>query len=286
MHKPVDHPTRVRFDEPCSLRQQPTRGESTKGTKDALAKAVARIADLQEALYAEGSRALLCIFQGIDGSGKDSTIEKVFSGVNPAGVAVESFKQPSQEDLAHDFLWRHVAKLPRRGTIGVWNRSWYEEVLVVRVHPEHLRAARLPGPDEDHAVWENRHQSIREYERHLSRNGTVILKFFLNLSKDEQRRRFLARLDDPEKQWKFNPGDLAERERWDSYRKAFEDMLHETSRAWAPWYAIPADDKDEMRLMVATIIADTLAAMAPVYPGPPAEVADDLAGWRKRLESA
>jgi PPK2 family polyphosphate:nucleotide phosphotransferase len=284
-HPPLDHPTRVSFDGTARLASFATHEDSlTKEDKRTLEANVERIRKRQDALSAEGSRALLCIFQGIDGSGKDSTIEKVFSGVNPSGVRVESFKQPTGAELAHDFLWRHVRALPARGEIGVWNRSWYEEVLVVRVHPEYLRGAHLDGPDRDPEIWEHRFQSLREIERHLARNGTVILKFFLNLSKDEQRRRFVGRLDDPDKRWKFNPGDLAERERWDDYQRAWQETLRETSRPWAPWYAIPADDKDHMRSMVSGIIADTLDAMAPRFPGLAPEVAADLDGWRARLE--
>ncbi|HMV70058.1 MAG TPA: polyphosphate kinase 2 family protein [Myxococcota bacterium] len=284
---PIEHELRVPFDGTVRVADLPTRvASSTKEDKRDLEARVARIARRQDTLHASGGRALLCVFQGIDGSGKDSTIEKVFSGVNPAGVRVASFKQPTSLELGHDFLWRHVHALPARGEIGVWNRSWYEEVLVVRVHPEYLRAARLDGPDRDPEIWEHRFQSIREHERHLSRNGTVILKFFLNLSKDEQRSRFLARLDDPEKRWKFNPGDLGERARWDDYQRAWQDALRETSRPWAPWFAVPADDKDHMRAVVAGIIADTLDAMDLRYPELAPEVAADPGEWRRKVERA
>jgi len=284
MQKPVDHRTRVPFEGKVKLSALGTEpaSDERRDAKKRLPAVVERISDLQEALYAESARSLLCIFQGIDGCGKDSTIEKVFSGVNPAGVRVESFKTPSSTDLAHDFLWRHYQALPERGQIGVWNRSWYEEVLVVRVHPEYLAAAHIPGPDEDDELWEHRYESICDTERHLARNGTVILKFFLNMSKDEQKRRFIARLDEADKNWKFNPGDLKERARWEDYQEAFDDMLESTSRPWAPWYAVPADDKESARLIIAGIIADTLARMDPQYPA----ASGDIAAFRKLVDAS
>jgi PPK2 family polyphosphate:nucleotide phosphotransferase len=203
----------------------------------------------------------------MDAAGKDGTIRAVLSGINPAGCQVFSFKQPSAEELDHDFLWRTVRRLPERGRIGVFNRSYYEEVLVVRVHPEYLAPQRLPDPPDDLAeLWRQRYASIHEHEEHLARAGTVILKFWLNVSRGEQRKRFLARLDEPDKNWKFSSGDVAERRHWDAYMEAYEDALNATSRPHAPWYAIPADDKPYMRLAVAEIVVQTLESLGLEYP--------------------
>jgi PPK2 family polyphosphate:nucleotide phosphotransferase len=202
----------------------------------------------------------------------------VLSGVNPAGCQVTSFKEPSAEELDHDFLWRTTRHLPERGRIGVFNRSYYEEVLVVRVHPEFLALQRLPDGTNGKNFWEDRYESIREHEAHLARNGTVILKFFLNVSKEEQRKRFLSRLEEPEKHWKFSGKDVAERAHWDKYQQAYEEALNETSRPWAPWYAIPADNKAYMRLMVAEIVRHTLKSLDLKYPQPDA---DALAQFEK-----
>lgn len=233
-----------------------------------LAACVAEIDKLQQVLYAHDRYALLLIFQAMDAAGKDGTIRAVLSGVNPAGCHVTSFKTPSAEELDHDFLWRTTRHLPERGRIGVFNRSYYEEVLVVRVHPEFLAAQRLPNGKNGKGIWEGRYESIREHEQHLARNGTVILKFFLNVSRDEQRKRFLSRLNDAEKHWKFSENDVAERAHWDKYQQAYEEALNETSRPWAPWYAIPADNKDYMRLNVAEIVRDTLKSLDLEYPRP------------------
>lgn len=248
-----------------------------------LAACVAEIAELQQVLYAHDRYALLLVFQAMDAAGKDGTIRAVLSGVNPAGCQVTSFKQPSSEELDHDFLWRTSRHLPERGRIGVFNRSYYEEVLVVRVHPEYLGAQRLPDGSNHKSFWEGRYESIREHEQHLARNGTVILKFFLNVSKDEQRKRFLSRLDEPEKHWKFSEKDVAEREHWDKYRQAYEDALNETSRPWAPWYAVPADNKDAMRLMVAEIVRDTLRSLDLAYPKPDTEALARFDEMRAKL---
>lgn len=236
-----------------------------------LAECVAEIAEMQQVLYAHDRYALLLIFQAMDAAGKDGTIRAVLSGVNPAGCHVTSFKVPSAEELDHDFLWRTTRHLPERGRIGVFNRSYYEEVLVVRVHPEFLGAQRLPNGTNHRNFWEGRYESIREHEQHLARNGTVILKFFLNVSRNEQRKRFLSRLEEPEKHWKFSEKDVAERGHWDKYQQAYEDALNATSRPWAPWYAIPADNKDFMRLTVAEIVRDTLKSLDLEYPNPDAE---------------
>ena len=225
------------------------------------------IADRQRVLYADNRYSVLLVFQAMDAAGKDGTIRKVLSGVNPAGCQVFSFKQPSSEELDHDFLWRVARRLPERGRIGVFNRSHYEEVLVVRVHPEYLGGQNLPVEDPgSDAFWTRRLASIEAWERHLAETGTVVLKFFLNVSREEQRQRFLARLDEPEKNWKFSVGDVRERGHWTDYMAAYEAALASTSRPRAPWYAIPADDKDFMRVTVAEIVAATLEALPIAYP--------------------
>lgn len=234
--------------------------------KGCLARQVRRIAEAQRVLYADDRHAVLLIFQAMDAAGKDGTIRAVLSGVNPAGCHVVSFKRPSTVELDHDFLWRTTRALPGRGMIGVFNRSYYEEVLIVRVHPELLKQQHIPtaltGPD----VYERRYESIREHEAHLARNGVMILKFFLNVSRSEQRRRFLSRLRTPRKHWKFSAADVAEAAHWDRYMEAYTGALNATSRSWAPWYAIPADDKRYMRLTVATIVADAIEGLGLSYP--------------------
>jgi PPK2 family polyphosphate:nucleotide phosphotransferase len=226
---------------------------------------------------------MLIIFQGMDSSGKDSTIRAVMRGINPAGCQVFSFKKPSEMDLDHDFLWRTSKALPERGRIGIFNRSQYEEVLIVRVHPEILKSQKLPVEINLETIWDERLESIRDQEKHLARNGTVILKFWLNLSRDEQKKRFLARLDDPGKNWKFNAGDVEERQHWDSYMQAFEAALNATSRPWAPWYAIPADNKPYMRARVAEIIVQTLAGIDLAYPQPSNEDRKEFEAARQKL---
>lgn len=222
--------------------------------------------DLQRLLYADNRQSMLLVFQAMDAAGKDSTIRAVLSGANPAGFQVSSFKQPSTEELDHDFLWRSARRLPERGRIGVFNRSYYEEVLVVRVHPEYLRGQALPASVDLENLWEDRFRSIRDHERHLAENGTVILKFWLNVSRDVQRRRFLARIDDESKNWKFSEADVAERAHWGAYMHAYEEAIRATSRPWAPWYAIPADNKPQMRLAVAEIVVGTLKKLGLRYP--------------------
>ena len=235
-----------------------------KALKKKLARQTEKINDLQRIMYAHDSHALLLVFQAMDAAGKDSTIRHVLTGVNPAGCRVFSFKKPSSKEIDHDYLWRTTKCLPERGYIGVFNRSYYEEVLIVRVHPEILNQQKLPGkPDE---IWQQRYESIRDFEKHLARNGTVILKFWLNVSSDEQCRRFLSRIDEPQKHWKFSEADIKERAHWHEYMQAYEDALRETSRAWAPWYAIPADHKPYMRYTVASIIAQTLESLDLHYP--------------------
>jgi PPK2 family polyphosphate:nucleotide phosphotransferase len=244
----------------------PKRAPSKKECKERLEGLKDRLRELQRVLYADDRFSVLLVFQAMDAAGKDGTIRAVLRGVNPAGCQVFSFKQPSAEELDHDFLWRTALDLPERGRIGVFNRSYYEEVLVVRVHPEYLDAQRLPNRPKLAALWKERYRSIREHEQHLARNGTVILKFWLNVSKEEQRKRFLARLDEPEKNWKFSTGDVKERGFWDDYQAAYQDALRETSRPHAPWYAIPADDKPFMRLQVAQLVVDALESLDMAYP--------------------
>lgn len=229
-------------------------------------KTVKELNALQRILMAGDRRAVLLVFQAMDAAGKDSTIRSVMQGVDPSGCQVFSFKRPSSLELDHDFLWRTTTRLPERGRIGIFNRSQYEEVLVVRVHPEILTYQRLPGEINLESIWDDRMRSIRQQEEHLARNGTVVLKFWLNVSKEEQKRRFLARLDDPAKNWKFDAGDVKERRHWDKYMSAYEAALNATSRPWAPWYAIPADDKSYMRARVAEIIVDALKGIGLQYP--------------------
>ena len=221
---------------------------------------------LQRILYAHDHHAILLVFQAMDAAGKDGTIRAVMSGVNPAGCQVFSFKQPSKNELDHDFLWRTARCLPERGRIGIFNRSYYEEVLVVRVHPEYLAGQNLPGKPKLERLWKERYESILDHEKHLARNGTVIIKFWLNISNEEQKQRFLARINEPEKHWKFSTGDVRERGHWKNYMRAYQDALNATSRSWAPWYAIPADDKPYMRMCVAEILVATLKSLGLEYP--------------------
>ena len=239
---------------------------------------------LQRVLAAGDRRAVLLVFQAMDAAGKDGTIRAVMQGVDPSGCQVFSFKKPSSLELDHDFLWRTTCRLPERGRIGIFNRSQYEEVLVVRVHPEILDGQQLPDAVDLDTIWDERLCSIREQEAHLARNGTVILKFWLNVSKDEQKRRFLDRLDNPDKNWKFEPQDVIERRYWDSYMDAYEAALNATSRPWAPWYAIPADHKPYMRARVAEIIIETLQSIGLKYPEPTPEDLDEFESMRSELE--
>jgi len=234
--------------------------------KPMLAASIERLEELQQRLYADGQWALLVVLQGMDAAGKDGVIKHVMSGTNPQGCDVHAFKSPSAEELQHDFLWRADKVLPERGRIGIFNRSYYEEVLVVRVHPELLREQRLPPGLTGKNIWKHRFKDIRAFERHLSRNGTRLLKFHLRISKEEQRRRFLARLDTPAKRWKFSMHDVAERQRWDDYMAAYEDMIRATSTDYAPWYVIPADHKHVAWLLVATAITEALAGLRLEYP--------------------
>ncbi|HEX9970950.1 MAG TPA: polyphosphate kinase 2 family protein [bacterium] len=266
------------------LTAPPKDAPGKKKCKEKLSDLVAELDELQRILYANNQYALLLVFQAMDAAGKDSTIRAVMSGVNPAGCQVYSFKQPTPEELDHDFLWRTTQCLPERGRIGIFNRSYYEEVLVVRVHPEFLNAQRLPSLVKPDQLWQERYESIRDYEKHLAKNGTIILKFWLNVSLEEQRNRFLDRIEEPEKNWKFSPADVSERRYWDDYMKAFEDALNATSRPWAPWYAIPADSKAFMRFCVAEIIVDSLKKLGLSYPKIGPEEQAKFKEMRKILE--
>ena len=246
--------------------------EKLKGTAKAiLREGVKELSDAQELLWASDRFALLVVFQALDAAGKDSTIEHVMSGVNPQGVQVVSFRQPSSEDLDHDFLWRINKALPERGQIGIFNRSHYEEVVALRVHPEWLEGQKLPPGPRGGRFWKGRYEDINAFERHLERSGTKIVKFFLHVSKAEQKRRFLARLDTPGKEWKFKASDVAERAYWDENMRAFEDAITATSKAWAPWYVIPADHKQVMQAMVARILVDAVRSLDLSWP----EVSDE-----------
>lgn len=258
----VDDPASFRVSE-CSTSPPATAPDHPKRR---LRDLIEELDDLQRLLYADNRQSLLLVFQAMDAAGKDSTIRAVLSGANPAGFQVSSFKTPSDEELDHDFLWRSARRLPERGRIGVFNRSYYEEVLVVRVHPEYLKGQALPDSVELETLWEDRFASIRDHEKHLAENGTVILKFWLNVSRDEQCRRFLARIDDVSKNWKFSTADVTERGHWHAYMQAYEETIRATSRPWAPWYAIPADNKPQMRLAVAEIVVGTLKQLDLKYP--------------------
>jgi len=248
--------------------------------KDALKKGVKRLAKYQDILYAANTYSVLIVFQAMDAAGKDSTIEHVMSGVNPQGCQVFSFKSPSAEERDHTYLWRNMKALPERGRIGIFNRSYYEEVLVVRVHPEFLAGQQLPETlKTGKGIWKQRFEEINNFEQYLTNNGTTVIKFFLNVSKAEQKRRFLDRINRPEKNWKFSASDLKERALWDDYQNAYEDMLSNTSTAAAPWYVIPADDKKFMRWQVAEIIGDRLKALKLSYP----EVSEE---HKQRLQEA
>jgi len=262
------------------------RFESKEDGKRHLEKGLEKLCDLQEKLYAQDQWAILLIFQAMDAAGKDSVIEHVMSGVNPQGCQVYSFKAPSSEELDHDFLWRTTRCLPERGRIGVFNRSYYEEVLVVRVHPQILAKQKLPTALVTDRVWKERYADIGAFERYLSRNGTVIRKFFLNVSKEEQRQRFLARLDQPEKNWKFAAADVEERQHWDEYMKAYEKMIEATTSEEAPWFVIPADHKWFTRLAVADVIVETLEGLDLHFPEVSEAQRQELQRARALLEGA
>jgi PPK2 family polyphosphate:nucleotide phosphotransferase len=259
--------------------------KSKQQYKEKLDEHIAKLSALQQLHYASGRYAVLLIFQGLDAAGKDGAIRHVMSGVNPQGCQVFSFKQPSANELLHDFLWRTTRDLPERGRIGIFNRSYYEEVLVARVHPEILRAEGLPDALLlEKPVWRDRYRSIVDLERHLHANGTRIIKFYLHLSKEEQRKRFLARIDEPEKNWKFSSADVKERKFWDQYMTAFEECISATSTNDVPWYVVPADDKNSARLIVSQIVVDTLDGLNMSYPKTTPERHKELESIRQELK--
>jgi PPK2 family polyphosphate:nucleotide phosphotransferase len=257
--------------------------DSVEDAKEQLQKDIKRMEGLQDKLYAQDRRSVLLIFQAMDAAGKDGTIKHVMSGVNPEGCQVHSFKAPSQAELQHDFLWRTTQALPERGHIGIFNRSYYEEVLVVRVHPPVLESQLVPPSLITKDIWKERFEDINCFERHMGRNGTVIRKFFLHLSKKEQKRRFLARLDEPEKHWKFSAADIQERECWDDYQEAYEDMIRHTASKQAPWYVVPADNKWFTHLVVAAAIVQTLEELDLCYPKVDGEKLKEIAAARRIL---
>ncbi len=270
-----------------SVDDNPAVGEGQQMAKESatalLAENRANLDAAQELLYASNSRAVLLIFQAMDAAGKDGTIRHVMSGVNPQGCQVFSFKQPSAEELDHNFLWRYSKALPELGRIGIFNRSYYEDVLVVKVHPEWIDTAQLGNPD--NKFWKKRYEDINNFEKHISRNGTLVLKFYLHISKEEQRKRFLARLDDPNKQWKFSEGDLAERDRWKDYQRAFEKAINATSTKNAPWHIIPADHKPVARALVADIIVSAIRGLNLQYPQISPAQKEKLAAAKAKLEA-
>ena len=280
---------RVREDDQVDLDKWPTKVDRVYKSKERyhemLKEHVARLSAQQQLLYASNRHAVLLIFQALDAAGKDGAIRHVMSGVNPQGCQVFSFKHPSPAELQHDFLWRTTRDLPERGRIGIFNRSYYEEVLIVRVHREILRSEGLPeAPHDDKAIWRDRYRSIANLERHLHENGTRIVKFFLHLSKEEQRKRFLARIDEPDKNWKFSAADIEERKFWEHYMKAYEECLGATSTSGSPWYVVPADDKENARLIVSQIVLDTFDDLKMSYPKTSEERRQELLSIRKGLE--
>jgi PPK2 family polyphosphate:nucleotide phosphotransferase len=279
---------RVRRGEVVDLKRRPTAVRPFYGSENEyqtiLAKQVAKLVEQQELLYASDCYALLIIFQAMDAAGKDGAIRHVMSGVNPQGCQVFSYKHPSAAELQHDFLWRTTRDLPERGRIGIFNRSYYEEVLVVRVHPELLRSEVVPGEALDKAtVWRDRYRSIVELERHLHGNGTHIVKIYLHLSKEEQRKRFLARIDEVEKNWKFSLADIQERKYWKRYMAAYEQCMQQTSTQDSPWYVVPADDKENARLIVSEIVVHTLKKLKMTYPKTSKKRRQELLSLRKEL---
>jgi PPK2 family polyphosphate:nucleotide phosphotransferase len=288
--KPAAFLKRFRIDDPqgfdlARLDCADTGGVDKDDAHEMLASDIKRLAALQQRLYAQEEWAVLIILQGMDAAGKDGIVAHVMSGVNPQGCDVHSFKAPSTEELAHDFMWRTTVRLPARGRIGLFNRSYYEDVLVVRVRPEALRREKVPGKLAGKSLWKERFQDIRAFERHLARSGTLVLKFFLNVSKEEQRQRFLDRLDDPAKRWKFSMSDVTERGRWNSYQAAYQDMIRETSRPAAPWYVVPADHKWFARLVVAAAVIDALDRLDLDFPRIEGSALKELRKVRKALEA-
>tara|TARA_R100000027_G_scaffold34143_1_gene24975 strand:+ start:13629 stop:14516 length:888 start_codon:yes stop_codon:yes gene_type:complete len=273
------------------LKEHPTHiaefYEDKSGYKDSLNKMRKEINDLQRMMYAHGRYSLLLIFQAMDAAGKDGTIRAVMSGVNPHGVMIHAFTRPSTEELAHDFLWRTTLRLPNRGHIGIFNRSYYEEVLVARVHPAILEKQNLPNEliDNPKKLWSGRFESICDFEKHMERNGTRVVKFFLHLGYEEQRKRFLERIDKPHKNWKFEDGDIRERRHWEQFQDAYEETINSTATPQAPWYVVPADDKKNMRLIVARILLEQLRSLDMHYPHVSDERREELKRDRKLLEN-
>src|ERR1700756_1912811 len=261
------------------------KGEDERRAKEALTMGIEALAELQDKLYAQDKWGVLLIFQALDAAGKDGTSKHVMSGVNPQGCEVYSFKSPSAEDLDHDYLWRCMKNLPNRGHIGIFNRSYYEEVLVVRVHPEFLAKQKLPPRLVGKRIWEDRFEDIRNFEQYLARNGVVVRKFFLQVSKKEQKKRFLERIDDPLKNWKFSSNDANERDFWDDYMKAYEEMIQETATKYAPWYVVPANNKWFTRVVVAGAVIDALASLDLAYPEVDESKLKELAAAKKKLFS-
>jgi PPK2 family polyphosphate:nucleotide phosphotransferase len=281
---------RVREGDEVNLKKWPTIVDpvykSKTQYKEMLADHVARLSDEQQLFYASNREAVLLVFQAMDAAGKDGAIRHVMSGINPQGCQVFSFKHPSAEELEHDFLWRTTRDLPGRGRIGIFNRSYYEEVLIVRVHHDLLKAEGLgDAPRDDKAVWHDRHRSITDLERHLHANGTRVVKFFLHLSKKEQKRRFIARIDEPEKNWKFSMADIEERKFWKDYMTAYEECLSATSSSDSPWYIIPADNKENARLIVSQVVLDTFEGLRMSWPKVSAERRKELLNIRERLKT-
>lgn len=287
LFEPVASPYLVPFDGKFAIKDaatEPPEKGTKKDNQEALAECVARLDKVQRKLYADDRFAVLLVFQAMDASGKDGTIRAVLSGVNPAGCEVYVFKPPSPDELDHDFMWRAVKCLPERGRIGVWNRSHYEEVLVVRVNPKFLDAQKLPRrPELAEDLWKERYQTIRDHETSWARNGTVVLKFFLHVSKGEQKKRLLERIDDPEVNWKFDSSDFVARKQWKDYQHAYEDALNATSRAHAPWYCIPADSKSYMRRAVAEIVTTTLEGLDLEWPELPDARRAEMMKMREEL---
>ncbi|MFT3696621.1 MAG: hypothetical protein QM831_26005 [Kofleriaceae bacterium] len=287
---PVESPWLVPFDGSWKIHKAETepseKHSHKKDNQDHLHERVEKLAKLQSRFYADARYSLLLVFQAMDAAGKDGTIKAVMSGVNPQGCLVTAFKSPSHEDLAHDFMWRIQRHMPARGMIGIFNRSHYEEVLMVRVNPQYLDAQRLPSVPRDlDDLWEQRFDSINEAEKHWARNGCVVLKFFLNVSRKEQHKRFLDRIVDPDDNWKFNAGDWEESAKWDKYQDAYQAALRATSKPWAPWYSIPADNKSYMRCAVADIVVETLKSLPLAYPEPTKEDRAVMQKIRSELEA-
>ncbi|WP_419167935.1 PPK2 family polyphosphate kinase [Candidatus Palauibacter sp.] len=284
---PPESPYRVGYDGDFvvsgAATATPPDAPSVGETRAELKRVVHEISRLQRRLYAHRHYAVLLVFQAMDAAGKDSTLRAAMTGVNPAGFQIYAFEAPSNEEAGHDFLWRTTLRLPEKGRIGIFNRSYYEEVLIVRVHPEYLERQKLPRRLPVMERCEERYQSIRDHEAHLARNGTVILKFWLNISREEQARRFLRRIDRPDKNWKFSRADIEERRHWGEYMAAYEDAINATARPWAPWYAIPADSKPYMRLVVARVVRDQLATLDLTHPTLPEAERAELQEYRDQL---